>query len=272
MRIAIFQGPARPGGVSENLDRLAGEARLAASAGARLLICPEMFLSGYAIGAEAAARLAEPSDGPSARRAAAIARHTGVALLYGYPERGPDEAVYNAAMLIDSEGRTLLNYRKSHLFGDLDRGMFKASGSLPPPATIEGWRIGVLICYDVEFPENVRRWALQGVELLCVPTALMEPYDFVSRGLVPARAYENQIFVAYANRCGREGETVYLGQSCIVAPDGADLARAGLKEELITADLDRRRLEQSRALNTYFADRRPELYAALTAPTAGEPR
>ncbi len=267
MRIAIFQGPARAGTVADNLARLAGEARLAAGRGARLLICPEMFLTGYAIGRVAAEALAEPADGPSAQAAAQIARANGVALLYGYPERGPDGRVYNAAILVDRDGRTLLNYRKSHLFGDLDRGMFAAAQELPRPAELDGWRLGVLICYDVEFPENVRRWALRGVDLVAVPTALMEPYHFVARSLVPARAYENQIYLAYANRCGREGELVYLGQSCVVAPDGADLARADAGEALLVADLDRRRMEQSRAINTYFADRRPELYRDLV----GEP-
>lgn len=269
MRIAIFQGPALPGDAAGNLDRLAREARIAATEGSRLLICPEMFLSGYAIGREAAAQAAEPAGGPSARRTAAIARDAGVALLYGYPELAPDGSVYNAALLVDRDGRTLMSYRKSHLFGELDRGMFRAAGELPEPAVIDGWRLGVLICYDVEFPENVRRWALQGIDLLCVPTALMEPYDFVARSLVPARAYENQIFVAYANRCGREDGLVYLGQSCIVAPDGADLVRAGPGEEQIAAELDPRRLAHSRALNTYFADRRPELYGAL-AGSAGD--
>lgn len=267
MRIAIFQGPARAGTVADNLERLAGEARLAAGQGARLLICPEMFLTGYAIGRAAAEALAEPADGPSARAAGEIAQASGVALLYGYPERGADGHIYNAAILVDRDGRTLLNYRKSHLFSDLDRGMFAAADELPAPAEIDGWRLGALICYDVEFPENVRRWALRGVDLVCVPTALMEPYHFVARSLVPARAYENQIYLAYANRCGREGDLAYLGQSCIVAPDGVDLARADAGEALLVAALDRRRMEQSRALNTYFADRRPELYRDLV----GEP-
>lgn len=267
MRIAIFQGPVRSGTVGENLERLAGEARLAAAQGARLLICPEMFLTGYALGRAAAEALAEPVDGPSAQAAAAIARANGLALLYGYPERDADGHVYNAAILLERDGRTLLNYRKSHLFADLDRGMFAAARDLPAAAEIDGWRIGVLICYDVEFPENARRWALRGVDLLAVPTALMEPYHFVARCLVPARAYENQLYLAYANRCGREGELTYLGQSCIVAPDGADLARANAGEALLVGDLDRRRMVQSRAINTYLADRRPELYRDLV----GEP-
>ncbi len=264
MRVAIFQGPAEPGDVPSRLELLAGRARQAAAQGAGLLICPEMYLTGYAIGAEAARRLAEPADGPSAGIAAGIARSAGIALLYGFPEAAAGR-VYNAASLVAADGRRLMTYRKSHLFGDLDRGMFAAGDQPLRPVDLGGLKLGVLICYDVEFPENVRRWALAGADFVAVPTALMQPYDFVARGLVPARAYENQVFLAYANRCDRERDLAYLGLSCIVAPDGSDLARAGRGEELILADIDPAAMAESRRLNTYLADRRPELYGQLAA-------
>ena len=136
----------------------------------------------------------------------------------------------------------------------------------PTVAELDGLKLGILICYDVEFPENVRLLALQGAELVAVPTANMAPYTFVCRSLVPARAYENHLFLAYANRCGHEGELEYLGQSCIVAPDGTDLARAGAGEELILADVDPARIEAWRPHNPYLADRRPELYGGLATP------
>ena len=121
MRIALFQGPEQPGTVAGNLERLRQAAGAAAARGARLLVCPEMFLTGYHIGPEATRRLAEPADGPSAQQAAAIARASGLALLYGYPELAPDGSVFNAALLVERDGRRLANHRKSHLFGDLDR-------------------------------------------------------------------------------------------------------------------------------------------------------
>jgi 5-aminopentanamidase len=264
MRIAVFQGPAQSQEVAGNLAVLAAQAGAAAREGARLLVCPEMFLTGYAIGREAAERLAEPADGPSAAAAARIATANRIALAYGYPEHDPGgRGVFNAALLIASDGRPLLNYRKSHLFGGLDRAMFRAGEDPLEPVELGGFRVGMLICYDVEFPENVRRWALAGADLVLVPTALMEPYDFVARSLVAARAYENQLFVAYANRCDREGDLVYIGRSCIVAPTGHDLGRAGSGEELIVADLDRVATAHSRKINTYLADRRPDQYGAL---------
>ena len=87
----------------------------------------------------------------------------------------------------------------------------------------------------------------------------------MSRTLVPARALESQLFVAYVNRIGREGDYTYLGASCLIGPEGTDLARAGRGEELLVADVDPAALHASRAVNTYLSDRRPELYAAPPA-------
>jgi predicted amidohydrolase len=276
MRISIYQGPAQAGTAARNLDRLEARAAAAASAGASLLICPEMFLTGYNIGAAAAARLAEAADGPSLARAARIARDHGIGLLFGYPERGGDGAIYNAASLIDRDGAALASYRKCHLFGDLDRAMFRAGSRLPEVVEMDGVRVGLAICYDIEFPETVRLLALCGADLVVVPTALMDPFEIVARTLVPARAVENQLFLAYANRCGQEGDLRYCGLSCVVGPDGVDLVRAGRGEELVFADLDLDRLRASRSLNTYLRDRRPELYAPLVdaarAPCKGDAR
>jgi predicted amidohydrolase len=263
MRIAVFQGPREGGPPDRNLERLRGAAREAARAGADLLIAPEMFLTGYNIGPTSVQALAEPPDGAAAMQAAEIAREAGIALLYGYPEREGEGRVYNSALLLDRAGRQLANHRKTHLFGDLDRGAFAPGQGPPTVAELEGVKVGILICYDVEFPENVRALALQGVEVVAVPTANMAPFSFVPLTLVPARAYENHLFVAYANRCGREGELQYIGLSCIVGPDGVDIARAGPGEEVIRADLDLARLRSAPPLNTYLKDRRPELYTAL---------
>ena len=263
MRIAIFQGPEQAKTPQQAIDLLARHAADAAHRGARLLICPEMYLTGYNIGPDAAQRLSEPADGPSAQAIMKIAREVGIAILYGYPERGAGGRVYNTAQLVDRTGRIVAAYRKTHLFGEIDRSAFSAGATLPEIVELEGLKIGILICYDVEFPENVRTLALKGADLVAVPTALMQPFDIVARTIIPARAYENQVFLAYADRCGSEGELSYCGLSCVIAPDGSDLARAGRSEALIIAELDSKQLAESRALNTHLADRRAELYGAL---------
>lgn len=247
MRVAIHQGP------------LADLPRLDAD----LVVTAEMGTTGYHIGARTH-ELAEPADGPTAARMAALARKTGAALVYGYPETD-GSAVYNSVQLIDAAGRRLANYRKTHLFGDLDKKWFTPGDEPVVQADVGGVRVGLLICYDVEFPELVRAHALAGTELLVVPTALMSPYELVADTLVPARAYESQLFVAYANRCDVEQELTYCGRSCIVAPTGEVLTRAGSGPALITADVTREALAASRLENTHLADRRPELYRGTTA-------
>lgn len=266
MRIAILQTAGDPGGVAPNLERLAERAAEAAREGARLLVTPEMFLSGYNIGAAEIAALAEGADGPSAARVAEIARELRIAVLYGYPERN-GEAVYNAAQLMDADGQSLANYRKCHLYGDMDRRAFSPGQQLVR-AVLDGVPVGILICYDIEFAEAVRAHALAGAVLVLVPTALMEPFHFVARTLVPARAFENQIFVAYANRCGVEGELRYCGRSRVVGPDGSVVVTAGRSETLLIADVNLDEFQLSRRAFSYLEDRRPELYAKPVLPGA----
>ena len=260
MRVALLQGPEAAGTKPDMLARLRQAANDAAASGAQLLVLPELFLTGYNIGADALRVQAEAADGASATEAAAIARDARLALLYGYPERGADGRLHNSALLLGADGARLGNYRKTHLFGDMERAVFTPGEVAFVLADIGGIRVGLLICYDVEFPEMVRGLALRGAALVAVPTALMLPYEFVPRMMLPVRAFENQVFVIYANRCGEEAGMAYVGESCIVAPDGSVLARAGSGEALLCATLDEAGMAQSRAANTYLRDRQPRHY------------
>jgi 5-aminopentanamidase len=264
MRVALYQCPPLPLDVQGNLQRLQTQAIEAAKQGAALLVCPEMFLSGYNIGAKAARDLAQAADGPAAQEITDIARRNGLAILYGYPELSTDGQVYNAVQLIDAQGVRRCNYRKTHLYGELDKSMFSAGDEHFPVVDFDGWKLGFLICYDVEFPENTRRLALAGADLILVPTANMAPYDFVAEVTVRARAFENQCYLVYANYCGSEGAIHYCGLSSICAPDGQQIGLAGQDEALVVADLDRRVMSESQAINTYFKDRRPGFYSSLS--------
>ncbi|MFF5537727.1 carbon-nitrogen hydrolase family protein [Streptomyces cinerochromogenes] len=261
MRTALLQSSGRPGSVVENLKVLDEAAGRAAAAGAGLLAAPEMFLTGYAIGDDIA-RLAEPADGDSADAVAEIATRHGLAVLYGYPERD-GETVFNSAQLISAEGSRLANYRKTHLFGCFERDHFTPGTQQIVQAELNGLTVGLLICYDVEFPENVRAHALAGTDLLVVPTAQMHPFQFVAESVIPVRAFENQMYVAYVNRVGQEGEFEFVGLSVLAGPDGVARTRAGRAEQLVLADADPAFLAASRENNPYLKDRRPGLYGSL---------
>ncbi|MFI9153175.1 carbon-nitrogen hydrolase family protein [Streptomyces sp. NPDC053367] len=261
MRTALLQSSGRPGSTVENLKVLDEAAGRAAAAGAGLLVTPEMFLTGYAIGDDIA-RLAEPADGEAADAIADLTARHGLAIAYGYPERDGD-TVYNSVQLISADGARSANYRKTHLFGCFERDHFTPGDTPVVQAELDGLTVGLMICYDVEFPENVRAHALAGTDLLLVPTAQMHPFQFVAESVVPVRAFENQMYVAYVNRVGTEGEFEFVGLSTLAGPDGVARTRAGRAEQLVLADADPAFLAASRENNPYLLDRRPGLYGSL---------
>lgn len=260
MKIALYQGPGHINNPVAGFALMAAKAAEAKANGADLLLLPEMYLSGYNIGPENAKKFALTAEGLAP--AQDIAKAHKIAMVFGYPELVGDK-VANSAVLIDSEGKTLLNYRKSHLFGDLDRAMFKAVGTDFPIATLNGQKIGLLICYDIEFPEPARLLALAGADIILIPTRQMEPYEQVAKYVIPARAYENQVYIAYANHSGTGDGLDYIGLSSICGPDGKVLAAAGKGEEIIYATVDPTHHAAVRKADPLIADRRPELYAPL---------
>jgi 5-aminopentanamidase len=168
------------------------------------------------------------------------------------------DGIYNSAFFLTREGAPFV-YRKSHLYGPYERQLFRAEAPCAGIVEHAGLRLGILICYDVEFPENVRRLALAGVQAVLVPTALPAgPHaHFIARQIVTVRAFENQVFVAYANHCGADERFSYAGLSTIAAPDGSIIAAAGeAQEALLVAEIEPGNYAASMKENTYLADLR----------------
>jgi 5-aminopentanamidase len=259
MRVAAWQCPPGPLDVAGNLRRLDGACAAAAAAQAEVLVTPEMFTSGYGITRDQVLRLASEGDGGTTEAAVArIARRHRLAIAYGHPERAPGGRAYNAATLAGADGIVRGRHRKVHLFGDLDRELFVPSAEPPAAFDLDGSRVGMLICYDVEFPEAVRHLAVDGARAVLVPTANMTGYEVVQQFLVRARACENGCGVVYANYCGRDDVFEYGGLSVICGPGGEVLAQASADgEELLIADIPR---EPGESAAPYLADRRADLY------------
>jgi predicted amidohydrolase len=260
MKIALIQSSPVSSDPELGIRRLGEFAEKAALNGADLLMTPEMYLSGYCIGADTVRRLAQPAEGRYSDKVAKIAKAHGISVLFGYPERGSDELIYNSARLVDATGTTRADYRKTHLFGDVDRSQFSAGEARSRVFELGPWRVALAICYDVEFPELIRSYALEGANLVLVPTANMMPYEGVATCLVPSRAQENAIFLAYCNYVGTEDAFTYCGLSCVCGPLGEILARGGRDEELIFADLNHEAVSAARSHVQHLQDRRPELY------------
>ena len=254
-RVAAWQCQPRPLDLAGNLRRLDEICAQAAAERVEVLVTPEMFTSGYGLTPEQVLTLAEDAGGPTENAVAQIAQRHRLAIVYGHPERAAAAGAYNAATLVGPDGVVRGRHRKVHLFGDVDRRLFVPNPAPPAAFDFDDARVGLLICYDVEFPEAVRRLASDGAQTVLVPTANMAGFEVVQQVLVRARACENGCGVVYANYCGADDLFEYNGLNLICGPDGEVLAQAGAQgEELIVADLP------GESAGTYLADRRADLY------------
>ncbi len=249
MRVGIYQCTAGTLPSDERLNDL--RTRLA-SEDLDLLVCPELFLSGYTSGAALAER-AEPKEGPFGQQIAQLARETETAIAYGYPETA-NGTLYNSAALYDAQGACIANHRKQLPSPKSFEETAFSKGSSFTYATLNNWRVAIVICYEVEFPESVRRAALGGAHLVLVPTALGADWGVVAEKVVPTRAYENGVWVAYADQIGEADGLRFFGGSRLVGPDGQERAVAGQKPTVISADIDQQSVRYMQARLPFLSD------------------
>jgi N-carbamoylputrescine amidase len=258
-------------------NRLLAErwARRASAEGARLIVLPELAASGYTFRSqEEAAASSEGRDGPTVSAWVDLCRELDVYLVAGFAEADGDRR-YNSAAVVGPSG-LLGVYRKAHLFND-EKSFFEPGDSGFLVFDLGVCRVGVLICYDLWFPEAARVLTLRGAEVVAVPTNWVANFrspavdgrgwtmgDYAS----VAVATQNQVFVVAADRIGVERGVEFVGCSCAVAPNGAMLAgpAAPAEEGLLVVELDLEwvtRARQRTPRNHTLEDRRPELYAPL---------
>ncbi|MFL4480210.1 carbon-nitrogen hydrolase family protein [Paeniglutamicibacter sp. ORCA_105] len=258
MLLAVLQAQAHVLDDAANLATIDNAAQRAASAGADVLLTPELFAVGYA-----PRRLRDELD-PASLPALhdelrLIAARYSIAIVYSLP--AVRESIWEiTSTFVDEDGVERGSYVKVHLFGDEEKEVFSPGDR---PATIidhHGLKVGMIICFDVEFPESVRAAALQGAELLLVPTALGRGYESVSTTVVPTRALESQLYVAYANHAGVEDGFALGGGSVVADPFGRVLAMGSHGEQLLFAQIDPQTSSKARAEIPYLGERRPDLY------------
>ncbi len=268
VRVAACQLSLRIGETAHNRAAARDAIDIAAGQGARVVVLPELVQSGYVFSGPAEARsLAEPADGPTITEWQQLAARHDLVIIGGFCELARSGELRNSAAVI-GPGGTLAVYRKAHLW-DAEPDVFTPGDHEPPVVDTACGRIGVLVCYDAEFPEWVRKPALAGADLLAVPTnwpaaprpAGERPMEVLN---VQAAASANRIFIAAADRCGTERGVAWTGGAVIVGPDGYPLAGPPVADQpaVLVADCDLR-LARSKAnspRNDVHADRRPELY------------
>ena len=268
IRIACVQMTSRAdkSGNLETAERLVAQA---AATGADVVVLPEKW---NVIGDAAVYHAtAEPLEGGESVAAMSDwARTHGITLVGGSiaERREGREKLSNTSLVFDSGGQVVAVYRKIHLF-DVEVGgvVYRESeaeepGDEPVVAEVEGWKLGLTVCYDVRFPELYRILALEGAEVVTVPAHFTTPTGKDHwHVLLRARAIENQLYVVAAAQIGETlpGKPAY-GRSLIVDPWGLVVAQAADEETVISAELDRAHLQDIRAKLPSLANRQANAY------------
>lgn len=246
MRVGIFQSAG--GGLTPE-DRLSKLESNLKQYDLDMIVCPELFVSGYNVG-DQLVEYADSKTGSYSNRVIEMARETKTAIVYGYPEKDRGR-IYNSALCVSAVGEIIANHRKLMLPPGFERDYF-SSGDRATLFQVNELTCSILVCYDAEYPEAVRHMAQAGAQVVIVPTALTNNWGIVAEKLIPTRAFENGIWLVYANHSGVENELNYYGGSCIVAPDGNDAARAGSSECVIFTNIDAESVSRSQARLPYL--------------------
>lgn len=270
IRAAVGQLDIQLFNVAANTTQAVQSVTDAAGADCKLVVLPELANVGYVTAwkAEFARRYydcAEKVPGPFCDALVSAAMHTKTHVAVGIAERHPtiEGVLFNTALLITPDGR-LHKYHKIHLPREEKR--YFAEGTRLEPIVTELGTVGLLVCADNSFPESARLLALRGAQVIAMPYAAQGTANPVLYPQMAAvRAYENQVFVVCANRCGRQDSVVFVGTSAIAAPDGTLLAQLGSDPGLAWADLDLDLLISERLRQTRYRDRRPHLYRDIAS-------
>ena len=190
----------------------------------------------------------------------ALAERNQVNIVAGSVSNVRGSKVYNTAMVFDRTGACIASYDKTHLFTPMGEDNYYTPGDRLCTFVLDGVKCGLIICYDVRFPELTRSLTVPGLDMLFVVSQWPKVRTFHLRSLTTARAIENQMFLVCCNSCGTAGQTVYGGNSAIIDPWGETVALAGETEEILTADCDLQILTNIRGSIPVFRDRRPSLY------------
>jgi 5-aminopentanamidase len=236
-KLAVVQSTFEPEKVDPNIEKMEKltESCVQEYPNIPMILFPELSSTGYFL-SSSLRKVAQTNDGYSFQKLSALAKKHKIHIVYGYVEQGDPGNIYNSVQLIDPNGKSLANYRKIHLT-PLEKDYFQAGDKSVVVDTSLG-RIGLMICWDLAFPELARLLAVEGAELLLAPSAWEDPFNKPYLNFGMARAIDNTVFLASSNHIGSSSSLEFFGQSSIYGPDGEVLSRAeAYKDEIITADI-----------------------------------
>lgn len=269
--VAVVQMLSDPNNPAANRAETVARCKQAARAGAKLIVLPELVISGYCLDRERLEGAAEPVCGETFVQWASVSREYQVFIVGGFCERAGDN-LYNAAMLVGPDG-IIGVYRKLHLF-DEEKNIFAPGDAGLKTFDLPFGRIGLCICYDLRFVEVVRALALQGADLIAVPAAWVGGFDaspFDAMGFIGqargalVQANLNQVYLLCASQGGQSGDIRFLGSSLVADPFGqlvcGPLAADGDDVCIVKIDVGASASAQARsALIRPREDRRTDVY------------
>lgn len=259
MRVSCIQMDVLLADPAANYAKAETLLRQAAKENPDVILLPELWDVGF-FPRENLLETADPDCSRILPFGSRMAKELGVNLIAGSIASLRDGKVYNTAHVFDRQGNLVCAYDKTHLFSPMGEHEYFTPGDHICRFRLDGHDCGIIICYDVRFPELIRKITVPGCEMLFMVSQWPNVRVPHLENLTCARAIENQMYVACCNACGVAGDTRYGGHSGIINPWGEVLSRAGEGEEIITADCDFAVTDQIRASMHVFADRRPDLY------------
>jgi len=260
LRLALLQMNIEAGFPDQNLDKLKSllEEAMQGEVKPDVVMFPEMWNTGYAL--TEIEQLADPNGEATIAFLSEFSKQHGVYIVGGSIAEAKADGVYNTIYAFDREGNRIGDYSKIHLFRLMEEEKYLQAGEKQGRLVIEGEQAGMMICYDIRFPELARTLALGGAKLLFIPAEWPNPRLHHWRTLLMARAIENQMYVIACNRMGTSGETAFFGHSLVIDPWGEIVAEAGEEEGILWADIDLDLVSEVRSRIPVFEDRRPQLY------------
>lgn len=259
MKISCIQMNVKLGQPLENHREAEQLIRKAALEKPDVILLPELWDVGF-FPKENLKELADADCKRVISHIGALARELGINIVAGSVACLRGNQVYNTACVFDREGTLIAQYDKTHLFSPMGEDDYFAKGHHICRFQMDGHDVGILICYDIRFPELTRAMTVPGLELLFMVSQWPDVRVPHLRVLTQARAIENQMYLACCNACGRAGETQYGGNSSVIDPWGNVLALGGENQEIVTADCDFSVTEKIRQSMHIFSDRRPDIY------------
>ncbi|MBP1994789.1 carbon-nitrogen family hydrolase [Paenibacillus eucommiae] len=260
LTISLLQMDIALGDPDANFNRLEQLMNEAVTAEVKpdILMFPEMWNTGYAL--EEIHQLADKAGERTKAFISEFAAKHGVHVIAGSIAEKQGEHVRNTVYIFDREGKETAEYSKIHLFRLMEEEKYLTEGEQIGSFELEGIPAGVMICYDIRFPELARKLALGGARILFVPAEWPNPRLHHWRTLLMARAIENQMYVVSCNRVGKSGSTEFFGHSMVINPWGEVLVEGGEAEEILQATFELSEVDQVRSRIPIFEDRRPQLY------------